>query len=104
MNIQKMPKETLAELLLFLAENEEFSSVPKLLDEGVTIEEVRAVFRELASVLRQESAAESTKQMYDAKKDARLSKEAKTIISYLSPGEEKTLLTAFGLIDKPARD
>lgn len=99
-----MPKETLAELLLFLAENEEFASVSKLLHEGITPEEIRAAFREVAIGLRQEAAAEASKQGYDAKKDRLLTKESKTIISYLSPGEERTLLTAFGLIDKPGRE
>lgn len=99
MDIQTMPKETLAELLFFLAENEVFSSVEKLLVDGVTVEEVRAALREVAEGLRREAAAEQDKQ-YNAQKDNRLSKEAKTIISYLSPGEEKSLLTAFGLIDK----
>ena len=99
MDIKTMPKETLAELLFFLAENEEFASVHKLLGEGVTVKEVRGSFRELAEGLHKEVAAEVANQ-YNAQKDNRLSAEAKEIISYLSPGEEKTLLTAFGLIEK----
>jgi len=99
MEIKTIPKDTLAELLFFLAENEEFGSVQKLLAEGVTVEEVRASLRELAEGLRKEAAAELANH-YNAQKDTRLSKEAKTIISYLSPGEEKTLLMAFGLIEK----
>ena len=104
MNITTMPKDTLSELLLFLSENEEFSSMSKLMGEGITSEEVRAALRELAVGLRQEAAAEAAKQAYDAKKDSHLSKDAKTIISYLSPGEERALLTAFGLLEKPARE
>ena len=99
MEIKTMPKETLAELLFFLAENESFRSVQQLLAEGVAVEEVRAGLREVAEGLRREAAAELSSQ-YNAQKDARLTKEAKTIISYLSPGEEKTLLTAFGLLEK----
>ena len=94
-----MPKETLAELLFFLSENEEFESVKKLIGEGVTVEEVRASLREMAEGLHKEVAAEVANQ-YNAQKDSRLSPEAKEIISYLSPGEEKTLLTAFGLLEK----
>lgn len=100
MDIKTMPKDTLAELLFFLAENETFDSVQKLLADGVTVEEVRAGLRELAEGLRREATLELSKQ-YNAQKDTRLTKEAKTIISYLSPGEEKTLLTAFGLVEKP---
>ncbi len=99
MDTHVMPKETLAELLFFLAENEEFGSVKKLLVDGFTIEEVRAALRELAEGLRKEASQEATHQ-YNAQKDIRLSKEAKDIISYLSPGEEKSLLTAFGLVEK----
>ncbi|OGQ44926.1 MAG: hypothetical protein A3H42_05045 [Deltaproteobacteria bacterium RIFCSPLOWO2_02_FULL_46_8] len=99
MEIKSMPKETLAELLFFLAENEEFTAVEKSLAEGVSVEEVRAGLRELGEALRREAAQESAGQ-YNAQKDRSLTKETKTIISYLSPGEEKTLLTAFGLIDK----
>lgn len=99
MKIQTMPKETLAELLLFLAEREEFSTVQELLSEGVPIAEVRAALRELAMEVRKEAQLENESD-YNPQKDAKLSKEAKTIISYLSPGEEKTLLKAFGLIEK----
>lgn len=99
MELHSMPKETLAELLFFLAENEEFNSVKRLLVDGFSIEEVRASLRELAEGLRKEAGGESLHQ-YNAQKDIRLSKEAKDIISYLSPGEEKSLLTAFGLVEK----
>jgi hypothetical protein len=100
MKISAMPKETAAELLIFLAEHEEFSSVTKLLEEGITVEEIRTLFREVASELLRESAQELKDTKYDTKKDAHLSPQAKKIISYLSPHEEKTLLEAFGLVDK----
>lgn len=99
MEIKTMPKETLAELLFFLAENEEFAAVEKALAEGVSVHEVRAALRELGEALRREADQDAAGQ-YNAQKDRSLSKETKTIISYLSPGEEKTLLTAFGLLEK----
>lgn len=99
MKIETMPKETLAELLLFVAEQETFASVEKLLAEGVSIPELRAALREVAVSLKQEAFEEGDHD-YNAQKDGRLSKEVKTIISYLSPGEEKSLLQAFGLVDK----
>ena len=100
MKITVMPKHTAAELLLFIAEHEEFSSVTKHLEEGVTVEEVHALLREISKQLMQEAAAEFKGEKYDTKKDTNLSKQAKDIISYLSPMEEKTLLEAFGLVDK----
>lgn len=100
MKITVMPKQTAAELLLFLAEHEEFSSVAKLLEDGVTVEEVCSLLREVSKELLMESAIELKDKKYDLKKDAHLSKQAKDIISYLSPHEEKTLLEAFGLVDK----
>lgn len=99
MKIQTFPKETLAELLLFLAENEEFSSVQNLLVEGVTLAQVRGALRELACELKREASTENGNS-YNPQKDSKLSKEAKAIISYLSPSEEKSLLQAFGLIEK----
>lgn len=100
MELKNMPKETLAELLFFLAENEEFPSVREQLADGVTVEEVRAALRELAEGLLREAHAETGTQ-YNPQKDKRLSPEAKNIISYLSPGEEKSLLKAFGFVDAP---
>lgn len=95
-----MPKEALAELLLFLAEKEEFESVRGELADGVTMEEVRGSLSELATALQKE-AAEEENTAYNPQKDIRLSKETKTLITYLSPGEEKSLLGAFGVVEKP---
>lgn len=100
MKITVMPKQTAAELLLFLAEHEEFSSVSKLLEDGITPEEVHSLFRELARELSREAADEIKDDKYDLKKSSHLSTQAKNIISYLSPHEEKKLLEAFGLVEK----
>lgn len=95
MKISTMPKETLAQLLLYLAENEKFESVSRKLGTGVSVEEVRAVLRELAVEIAKEAAGRGD-DSFDVKKAAGLSAKAKDIISYLSPHEEKTLLSAFG--------
>lgn len=100
MKIKTMPKETLAELLLFLAENEEFPAVERSLADGVTSAQVRSALRELALGLKQEAEQEGDS-LYNPRKDTKLSKEAREIISYLSPTEEKALLTAFGLMERP---
>lgn len=94
-----MPKETAAELLLFLAENDNFDSVKVMLGGDVTIEEIRALFREVATQLQKEVF---TSDKEDAPlKNMRLTKEAKEIFTFLSPLEEKSLLSAFGVIEKP---
>lgn len=100
MEIKIMPKDTLAELLFFLAENCDFYSIEKLLDSEMTLEEVRSALRELGQGLLMEVSKEGA-QGYNPQDDSKLSKEAKAILSYLSPGEEKTLLSAFGFIEKP---
>lgn len=94
-----MPKETAAEVLQFLAEQEEFRSVAEAVGEDLAVEEVRAMLRELALELRREAAA-SPRSAYDVAKCRHLSGSAKQIISCLSPMEEKTMLAAFGLIDQ----
>lgn len=96
-DLKTMPKETAAELLFFLADNEDFSSVEKMGDSDITVEEVRAVLRELASALNREASANW--KSFDVKGKG-LSKEAKNVISSLSPREEQSLLTAFRLIEK----
>lgn len=98
--ITTIPKETLVELLFFLAENEAFSSVSEKLKDGVTVDETRYALRELACELAREVSAEQGATITEAKASATLSRKTKEIMSYLSPNEEKTLLTAFGLTDK----
>lgn len=100
MKLRAMPKHTAAELLLFLAENEDFPSVSKLLGKDVLVEEVKVVLREISAELMFEAEQEVGGEKYDLKNESHLSPQAKKIISYLSPNEEKTLLETFGLVDK----
>lgn len=97
-NLKTMPKDTVAELLRYIAEHEDLSSVEKLASEDLSPESAKATLREVADELAREAAAEN-RSTYDVKGCKVLSKEAKTIISCLSPREEKSLLTTFGLID-----
>lgn len=99
MDLKTMPKETAAEVLQFLSENEEFRSVAETVGEDLAVEEVRALLRELAMELRRDAAV-SPRSAYDVTKCRHLTGVAKQIISCLSPMEEKTMLSAFGLIDQ----
>lgn len=95
-----MPKETLVELLIYLAENERFASVSDHLGEGLSVEEVRAALRELGRELGLEALAEQKNDIDEVKKGGHLTPKTKKIISYLSDHEEKKLLSAFGLLGK----
>lgn len=98
MEIKNLPKDTAVELLRYLAEHEDFKSLDALEPDGLTRETARAVLRELADNLQKEVDAEGRPR--EAGDLAHLSGEAKRILSYLSPREEKALLKAFGLIEK----
>ncbi len=95
--ITTMPKATLAELLLFLAENEGFSSV-KELKGGFTVSEVRAALREVARELAVEAELEGD--THDAHAEPELSSRTREIISSLSRSDSEKLLSAFGLTSK----
>lgn len=97
-----MPKDTAAELLRYLSEHEDFKCVESIAGGDVSVEEVKAVLRELSDELSREALAEY-KTAFDVKGSKTLSKDAKNIISCLSPREEKSLLSAFGLINKTNR-
>ena len=97
MNIKSMPKDVAAELLKYIADREDFCSVEEI-GSDVSSQTVKSLLREMAGELAKEVALEN-KADYDVKGCKKLSKLSKTIISCLSPREEKSLLTAFGLID-----
>ena len=66
---------------------------------ALALDEVRALLKELAVELKREAAA-SPRSTYNVAKCQHLTSPAKQIISYLSPMEERTMLSAFGLIDQ----
>jgi len=98
MNIKSMPKDVAVELLRYISEHEDFGSL-ETIGGGASPATAKALLRELAVELAKEVESEH-KERYDVKACKNLSKQAKTVISCLSPREEKSLLTAFGLIDK----
>lgn len=95
--INTMPKEAMAELLEFLADNESFRSVEKLLDGTMTVEEVRGGLRDVALALRRDAVADSEGMGLD--KTVKISRKTKEVLSCLSSLEEKKLLGAFGFTE-----
>ena len=87
-----MPKETVAELLYFLAENERFSSVTAKLKGGFTVPQVRGLLREVARSLSDGVAADVHEQA-----SVKLSSRTQDVISSLTPEEGQKLMSAFGL-------
>lgn len=84
--------ETASELLMYLAEHEEFSSVRKLRELGQ--DEVRGILRDVAENLKQEAGKQplvSRKQLRPRDLPNRLSK----VIENLTPQEENTLFKTF---------
>lgn len=98
--IASLPKETVAELIRYLAEHESFASVSKGLEGGFTVQQVRALLREVADGLSQEAEEEQKSLVHELRRDEDLSSRAKEVMSTLSPREERRLLAAFGLITR----
>ena len=98
-NIASMPKETAAELLHFIAENERFQSVETKLSGGFTVPQVRALLREMANTLHEDAMGE-TRMHERVSASGELSSKTKDVIASLTPEEEHKLLSAFGLVSK----
>ncbi|MBL7684420.1 MAG: hypothetical protein JNK65_00070 [Deltaproteobacteria bacterium] len=88
------PKETLSEILFFLAEHESFSSVQKL--GSLTPNQVKEALRSLASELKQQAIQEQDLSKVDYKKLDELSPKVKQVLSTLTPREFHTLFKNFG--------
>lgn len=93
MDLKTMPKRAAAELMAFLAENESFSSVEEQLSGSMTINEVKALLREMAVHLQQLAANED--EAGALAKNPHLSRKSKQLLSVLSITEEKALIKAF---------
>lgn len=94
MDIKTMPKRTAAELFAYLAENEGFESLESL-GGSITVDETRALLREVAVFLHQASALEAANPAWA--KNPHLSRKAKQLISCLSATEETALKKAFDI-------
>lgn len=99
MKLKTFPKEVACELLVYMAEKEDFSAVCESLGGEVSGNEVKALLREIAAQMQNELKVELG-ESYDVRKCKYLTDSSKEILSYLSPHEEKKLLKAFGLLEK----
>ena len=97
--ITSMPKETAAELIYFIAENERFSSVESRLKGDFTIPQVRTLLREVAANISSDATTESGT-LGGVVVNEQLSARTKDVIASLTAEEEHKLLTAFGIISK----
>ncbi|MBI2343780.1 MAG: hypothetical protein HYV02_05570 [Deltaproteobacteria bacterium] len=98
MELKSMPLDTAAEVLQFLSDHEEFDSLTVAMSEEMTRHDIKTMLRELAVELRKVAAASA--RPYHPKDDKNLTPKARKTLTCLSPMEEKTLLTAFGLIER----
>jgi hypothetical protein len=100
MKITSMPKDTLAEMLRFIAENEKFTRVKEQLGDVFSTAEVRAALREVADALMDEAVVDGSAEASEARADAALSPKTKEVLASLTPAEERKLFAAFGLVSK----
>lgn len=87
-----LPKDTLAEILLYLAEKEKF---PSLKDLGsISSEQVRRSLRDLAHQLKTEAKGQTSQEaVRDLEKT--LKKSHQDIVRQLNPDERERLLKSF---------
>lgn len=98
MILKSLPKELFAEVLDYLADFEHLHGLNEILDGEHTILDVRSALREAAIQLRKQVETEKEgKSLMDYRKDARLSSAVRNLLSILSPGDERKLLSRFGL-------
>jgi Mg/Co/Ni transporter MgtE len=86
-----IPKETLAELIHFLNENEDFETLKQL--GTVSRQELRNALNDLAIQLKKEATASN--EAIDLSKLKELKKPYRQILSALSPRETKLLIKGF---------
>ncbi len=95
MKLKNFSADTVSELLIYLAEHEEFPSLKNLRE--FKKEEVCDMLKELAQSLKEASLTEGGFQKADLN-GFELSSKALSLISALSPREENILFKSFKLI------
>jgi len=92
--MKKIPKDALAELLIYIAEHETFASLKDF--SSFKPAEVRFALKELAMQLKKELQRDGATGV-DIAKLKGIDKRTKQILSALSPRESKLLLRAFSI-------
>lgn len=92
MKFSKFSGETIAELLVYLADNEEFTSLNGI--KSFEKQDVKQVFVELAKKLQEEAEAEPVMRKSQVTQK-QWGQNTSKVISELSPNEEKELLKSF---------
>lgn len=95
MKLEQISNEALAELLLYLAENEEFQSVKRL--KGFSVADVKGVMMALAEQIKKIKPEPEGphRPQYDK---LQLSPKALALLSSLSPREEMLLFRSFKVV------
>lgn len=99
MDLKSMPLDAAAEVIHFLSEHGDFDRLIATVGEDLSASDVRSMLRELAIEMRRIVAA-TTPASSGIDKHPHVSRRAKKMITSLSSREEKTLLTAFGILEK----
>ena len=97
MSFVGMPKGTVGELLLYMADYENFDHTCKELNGEMTPVQIKAVLRDVGGMLVRESRSEEKK--FNLSGNRSLNHQTKEMISCLSPNEERKILATFGLLD-----
>lgn len=100
MKLKSLPKELFAEVLDYLADFEHLHGLNEILDGEHTILDARSALREAAIQLRKQvDADKEQKSITEYRKDQRLTEQVRSLLSILSPGDERKLLDRFGFLD-----
>lgn len=92
MELKNYTKDAVAELLVYLADNEDFKSATKL--KSFTKKDIKSVLRELADSIKTDSAKDALVHKNElSQKD--FSANLNKVVSSLSPHEESLLFKSF---------
>jgi hypothetical protein len=97
MMLKSMPKETVVQLLLYLAEHESFESIDKGFKGSISPQDVSGILYELAEFVQRTLHTDDPGLSDEDKQH--FSTSVRSVLAALSPSEEQALLRNFGLIE-----
>jgi hypothetical protein len=98
MHLKSMPLETAAEVLQYLADQEELEGLAAAMHDEMTHTDVKTMLRELAVQLRRIALA--CGEPYEPQDDKNLKAKVRKMLTCLSPTEAQSILTQFGLAER----